>query len=119
MYRYAIGNQLVGRVYSKIVQGGGEKKDVSFYIKNIGFLVKTLPFAHKKAEEYLNVAIETAGKIGAKSVLGQAYLELGKLNKAKGKTDKARECLTNALDAFEKCEADVFLKQAREALASL
>jgi hypothetical protein len=46
-------------------------------------------------------------------------LGLGQLHKAKGKTEKARDCITHAIDAFEKCEADVFLKQAREALAAL
>ena len=78
-----------------------------------------MPIAYKKAVKHLNIAINTAGEIGAKSYLGQAYLELGKLHQAKGKTEKARECITNAIDAFEKCEADVFLKQAREALATL
>jgi predicted ATPase len=118
LWRYATGNHLMGMVYSKIAQGGGEKKDFSFLMKNVGFLIKTVPFAHKKAEEYFNIAIKTAGEIGAKSYLGQAYLELGQLHKAKGKTEKARECINHAIDAFEKCEADVFLKQAREALAS-
>jgi tetratricopeptide (TPR) repeat protein len=119
LHRYAYGNQLMGKVYSKIAQGGGEKKDFAFLVKNIGFLIKTLPFAQKKAEEHLNIAIKTAGEIGYKSVLGQAYLELGKLHKAKGKTEKARQSLSKAIDAFEKCEADVFLKQARETLAAL
>jgi len=119
LYRYAVGNQLMGKVYSKIAQGGGVKKDLSFYIKNIGFLIKTVPFAHKKAEDHLNIAIKTAGEIGAKSVLGQAYLELSQLYRAKGKTEKARECISHAIEAFEKCEADVFLKQAKEALAAL
>ena len=119
LWRYASGHYSIGRVYSKMAQGGGEKRDFSFLMKNAGFLIKSLPVAYKKAVEHLNIAIKTAGEIGAKSYLGQAYLELGKLHQAKGKTEKARECITNAIDAFEKCEADVFLKQAREALATL
>ena len=119
LWRYASGHYSIGRVYSKMAQGGGEKKDFSFLMKNAGFLIKTLPIAYKKAVKHLNIAIKTAGEIGAKSYLGQAYLELGKLHQAKGKTEKARECITSAIDAFEKCEADVFLKQAREALAAL
>jgi hypothetical protein len=70
-------------------------------------------------EEHLHLAINTAKGIGAKSILGQAYLELGKLHKAKGKVEKARECISNAIEAFEKCEADVFLKQAKEAMETL
>jgi len=119
LYRYALGNQVMGTVYSKIAQGGGKKKDFSFLMKNIGFLIKTVPFAHKKAEEHLNIAIKTAGEMGAKSILGPAYLELGQLYKAKGKIDKARECISNAIETFEKCEADVFLKQAKEFLGFL
>lgn len=119
LYRYAAGNCLMGMVYSKISRGGGEKKGFSFVVKNIGFLIRTYPFAHKKAEEHLNIAIKTAGEIGAKSVLGQAYLELGCLHKARGRTETARECIINAIEAFEECEADVFLKEAHEALASM
>jgi class 3 adenylate cyclase/tetratricopeptide (TPR) repeat protein/ribosomal protein L40E len=119
LWRYAQGNYLVGKVYSKIAQGGGNKRYVSFLAKNIGFLINTLPRAHKKAEEHFNIAIETAKEIGAKSILGQAYLDLGQLHKVKGKTEKARECISNAIEAFEKCEAYVFLKQARDVLATL
>ncbi len=119
LYRYAVGNHLMAMVYSRIAQGGEGKKDISFYMKNIGFLIKTVPFAYKKAEGHFNIAIKTAKEIGARSHLGRAYLELGKLHKAKGKKEKARECISNAIDSFEKCGADVFLKQAREALAAL
>jgi tetratricopeptide (TPR) repeat protein len=119
LWRYATGNYLIGRVYSKIAQGGGEKRDFSFLIKNMGFLIKTVPFAYKRAEEHLNIAIKTAGEIGAIGILGQTYFELGQLHMAKGKTEKARECITLAIDAFEKCETDVFLKQARDALLAL
>lgn len=93
LFRYAMGSYFMGRVYSRIDQ--------------------------KKAKEYLNIAIKTAGEIGAKSYLGQAYFVLGQLHNAKGKTENARECISHAIEAFEKCEADVFLKQAREALATL
>jgi tetratricopeptide (TPR) repeat protein len=93
LWRCAMGNYLMGSVYSKISQ--------------------------EKAEEHFNNAIKTAEEIGAKSVLGRAYLGLGQLHKAKGETDKARECVSNAIEAFEKCEADVALKQAKEALAAL
>ena len=119
LLHYAAGNYLMGMVYSKLAQGGGEKKDFSFILKNIPFLVKTLPFARKKAEKHLTIAIKTAKEIGAKSLLGQTYLELGKLHKAKGRQEKARVCILNAIEAFEKCEADVFLEQARESLSSL
>jgi class 3 adenylate cyclase/tetratricopeptide (TPR) repeat protein len=119
LVRYAAGKYLMGMVYSRISRGGGEKRGFSHLVKNIGFLLRTYPSARKKAEQNLNIAIKTAGEIGAKSTLGQAYLELGRLHKVKGRTEKARECIINAIAAFEECAADVFLKQAQEALASM
>jgi len=118
-WRYALMNHMLGKVYSQIAQGGGAEKSLSFLLKNIGFLIKTVPFAARKAEGYLHTAIETAKEIGAKSVLGQAYLDLGRLHKAKGRLADARTYISQAIQSFEECEADVYLKQAREALASL
>jgi tetratricopeptide (TPR) repeat protein len=117
--RYAQYNHSLGKVYLQIAQGGGGKKDLSFFAKNIGFLIKTVPFAHKKAEEHLNKAIQTAKEIGAKGILAQAYFDMGRLRQTKGKTNEARKYITDAIQLFEECEADVYLKQAREALAAL
>jgi class 3 adenylate cyclase/tetratricopeptide (TPR) repeat protein len=117
--RYALFNHTLGKVYLQIVQGGGGKKDLSFLAKNIGFLIKTVPFAHQKAEKHFNIAMNIAKEIGAKGVLAQAYFDMGRLRQTKGKTDEARKYISNAIQLFEECEADVFLKQAREALAAL
>ncbi len=48
-----------------------------------------------------------------------AYLDLGLLHKAKGEKDKAKEYISTAVDLFTQCEAEVYLKQAKEALESL
>ena len=117
-YRYAFFNFLLGKAYLQILLGG-EKKNLFFLLKNIGFLIKTVPFAHKKAEDHLNKAVEVAKEIGAKNILGQAYFNLGQLHKCKGKTDKARECISEAISAFEECDAEVFLKQAHAAMKCL
>ncbi len=118
-WRYALINHMLGRVYSQIAQGGGGEKSLFFLLKNIGFLIKTVPFAARKAEGYFQTAIDKAKEIGAKSVLGQAYLDLGKLHKAKGRLANTRTCISHAVESFEECQADVYLKQAQEALASL
>ena len=118
-WRYALAHHTLGQIYFKIAHGGGGKKDFSFLVKNIGFFIKTVPFAHKKAEDHLNKAIQTAKEIGAKGILAQACLDMGRLRQLKGKTDEARKYLSEAIQLFEECEADVFLKQAREALAAL
>ena len=60
-----------------------------------------------------------AKEIGVKGLLGQAYMDLGLLHKAKKRTAQARECISKAIKVFEECEAEVYLKQANEALESL
>jgi tetratricopeptide (TPR) repeat protein len=115
---YAVGEAVLGRIHLQIVQGEGERT-LSSMAKNIGFLLKTVPFADKKAESHFRKAIEVSKEIGAKGTLAQVYLNLGLLHKTKKRMDKARDCISEAIKLFEKCEADVFLKQAKEALASL
>ena len=92
---------------------------LSAIMRNIGFIVKNVPFAAKKAERHFDKSIEVAREIGAKGILGQAYLDLGRLHKAKKTKEKARQCITKATEYFELCEAETFLKQAREELESI
>jgi class 3 adenylate cyclase/tetratricopeptide (TPR) repeat protein len=106
---------LLGKIYCLIAEGKGSM-DISIILKNVGILLKHAPFAAKKAETHYNRAIEAAKAVGAKSTLGQAYLDLGLLHRAKNRSDKARNCINNAIDLFEQCGAEVFLKQAKEAL---
>jgi tetratricopeptide (TPR) repeat protein len=108
----------MGKVYSQIVQREGTK-DISMLAKNIGFLVKEAPFADKKAGKHFKKAIDVSKEIGANGILGDTYLDLGLLHKAKGRTEQAKKCISDAIQVFEQCKAESYLKQAKEALASL
>jgi hypothetical protein len=88
-------------------------------VKNIGFILRNVPYAAAKAEEHLNKAIQVAREIGAKGILGQAYFDLGLLHKTKGRTERARECITESIQIFEQCESEARRKLAKETLASL
>jgi class 3 adenylate cyclase/tetratricopeptide (TPR) repeat protein len=114
---YGISEHILGQVYSQMVTG--PTPAFSIMAKNIGFLVKNVPFASKKAEEHFNKAIEVIKEIGAKGFLGAVYLDMGLFYKARKRTDQARECISKAIQVFEECEAEVYMKQAKEALASL
>ena len=98
---------------------GGEKPNLSFLIKNFGFLIKNAPRADRKAEAHLDKAIDQAKEIGDNGLLGQAYLNLGLLHKAKNRIDKAKNCISEAINIFKETEADVFLKQAKEEMEKL
>jgi tetratricopeptide (TPR) repeat protein len=114
---YALSEYILGEVNSQIATG--PKPSLSIMAKNIAFLVKNVPFAGKKAEEHFNKAIELFKEIGAKGSLGLVYLSLGLLYKASKRTDRARQCILEAINIFQEFEAEAYLKQANEALDSL
>jgi tetratricopeptide (TPR) repeat protein len=115
-YVYATAEDIIGSVYLQIVEGAPVSLSM---IKNIGFLVKNVPFASQKAEAHLNKSIEAAEEIGAIGTLGIAHLDLGLLHKARGNRARARECIAKAIECFDQGRAETYLKQAKEALGSL
>jgi tetratricopeptide (TPR) repeat protein len=115
---YCHASYMLGKIYLQMIQGEGEKS-FSLLARNIGFLIKTIPFLKQKAEEHYQETIRVAKKIGTKGTLGQAYLDMGELRKIKGSKDDARKYITDAIPLFEECENDFLLKQAREALSAL
>jgi tetratricopeptide (TPR) repeat protein len=117
-YFFAVGESILGNIYIQMIKSK-TPKDFKVIAKNIGFLMKTVPLAAKKAERHYRAAIETANEIGAKGVLGQSYLGLGHLCKIKKRNDEATQYISNAIDIFEECGAYAFLEQARQALESL
>jgi tetratricopeptide (TPR) repeat protein len=116
---YARLEYLMGKVYLQAVQREGVKGGVSMLAKNIGFILKEVPFAAKKAEDHFKKAIEVSREIGAKSVLGNAYEDLGLLHQAKGRTEQAREYISNAINVYQECDALGYLKEAEEALEKI
>ena len=105
-------------VFSQMVIGA-EPISASTIFKNIGFLVKNMPFASQKAEGHFKKVIELAGQMRAKPILGGAYFNLGLVHKAKKRTNKAKQCISEAIKIFEQCEAEILFKQAKEVFASL
>ena len=118
MYRYATASYTLGRVYARVA-GGDSDKSLSLLAKNIGFLVKNIPLAARKAESHFGRSIEVAREIGARGTLGLACLDLGLLYKLKKKPDKAREYISESIELFQQCEAEAYLKKAKDALISL
>ena len=109
---------ILGSIYLKMVEGV-KPINLLTIVKNIGFIVKNVPFASKKAEDHFNNAIEISKRIGDKPNLSQAYLNLGLLYKAKKKKAQAKKFISDAIEIFEECGAEVYLEQAKGALESL
>ena len=115
---YAVSEYILGKVYLQIVERAVPLA-LSMITKNIGLLIRNVPFASRKAEYHLNRAIEVAREHGFKGVQGQACLDLGMLHKAKGRIKEARDCISKSIQIFEQTGAETNLQQARETLESL
>jgi len=118
MFYYLVCENILAKVFSQIAKRA-EPINLPKIAKNIGFLVKNVPFASKKAEKHFKKVIEVAEEMGAKPIMGGACLDLGLLYKALGRKDKANKYISRALKLFEQCGSDVYLKQANKALESL
>jgi class 3 adenylate cyclase/tetratricopeptide (TPR) repeat protein len=114
----AISEYTLGRVYLSMVLGEGDV-NLSTMLKNLGFLMKTIPFAARRAVSHYKKAIDVSREIGAKGTLASAHFDLGSLHKAKGRIELAREHIAEAVRLFEECEAENYLNQAKNALKSL
>ena len=112
---YAVGEHILGKLYSELTPGSGVKFSV---MKNLGFLLKNMPFARRKAREHFNRSIKVSEEIGAKCVSGMAYQDLGLLYQRMGKKNLSRDCLLKARKYFEKSGAEAFLSQMDKLLRS-
>jgi class 3 adenylate cyclase/tetratricopeptide (TPR) repeat protein len=119
-YIYAVGEYLIGKIYAQLGTAPlGTGSQASFPVmRNLGFLLKNLPFARRKAEERFKKSLALAEEIGAHSVAGTASLDLGLLYQFMGKKVQSRDCLEKARQHLEYCEADSLLRQAAAALRS-
>ena len=115
---HGLSEYILGSIYLQILQRSG-RKNLSFFFRNLGFLIKNVPFAGKKAEQHLTQAIQLSRQNGAKGFLGQPCLQLALLFKLRGQKEKAKEYLLEARQVFEECQLEAYLKIARETLASL
>ena len=117
-WRYCFTELILGEIFLSIAM---RKNPVtlSIILKNLPFLMRNIPLASRKAKIHYNRAIESAKEICAKGVQGQAYLGLGNLYMGEGKKDQASECIESAIQMFELCGAETFLRRANETRLSM
>jgi class 3 adenylate cyclase/tetratricopeptide (TPR) repeat protein len=115
---YLSAEYMLGSLYLQIALGQGPKS-LALMAKNIGFIIKQVPNAAKKAEYHLNQIIELSDKIDCRRFLGQAYLDLGRLHQAKKRLERARDCYSRAIKVFKQNRAETLVKQAKEDIESV
>jgi len=108
----------LGNIFSQLA-APNQPIGFSTLMKNLGFLIKNLPGASKKAERQFHKAIKLAEETKSYLYAGQSWLELGRMFKAKKKKEKAEDCLEEAIKVFKMLDNEFYLTQAKETLASL
>jgi hypothetical protein len=106
-----------GKVYLQMVIGDPPPPVVM--VKNLGFLLRHLPFAARRAETLIGQTAAFHREKGSRGHLAQALLDLALLHKAKKRKAKAIACLEEAEPLFEQVGAEDFQQQTRELLAEL
>ena len=108
----------IGKFYLKLAERSGPMGFLTI-IKNIGFLIRNVPFARKLAEKYLKSSIELSEEIGSDFILGQAQLDLGLLYKTMNQLHLAKSHIEEALSIFDKNNSRVNIDNAKSVLATL
>jgi hypothetical protein len=71
-----------------------------------------------KAEDWIKEAIKVNKQNGVMGGLARSYLLYADLQKRKGDIPKAKENLIKAIEIFEECGADGWVKKTEKKLAS-
>ena len=106
----AFAHYLTGKVYLQIVEKS-KPLPLGTILKNIGFILKNVPGAAKKAETHFSRAIALFEKMKANGLLGHIHFDMAQLQKARGKPDAARRHLESAREVFEQGKAVNFIKK--------
>ena len=91
----AIGHLTLGQIYLELSMGE-QKPSISTLFRNLTFLVRTLPFAARKAEVHLRTAARTFRKHQAEGQLARCLVELSLLLSTRNQRDEANACLSEA-----------------------
>ena len=88
--------------------------------KNLGFIMKEVPFARRKALAYLNSVIGVGKDVGARSFAhGRALFDLGMLYQLNGKKQQAQECLAETQHILSQCNSETYAQRVQQALAAI
>jgi len=114
----SLGDQFLGQVYLQFALGG-ETPPLSVLMANASFLLTNLPFAKKKARSYLQSGLDGYRALDNLAGAAQCHHDLGLLERATKKTDKARASFEQARDTASAVGADNIVQASEAALASL
>ena len=96
-YGGAFAHLALGQIYGKIV-AGKDTPPLAVVLKNLIFLVRTVPFGKAKALHHFSEAIRISREFAMQGIEAQALMHIGLLHKAKRNLPEARRHLEEAQD---------------------
>ncbi len=91
----ALGRLVLGEIYLQMALGEN-KPPLGIVIRNLGFILTSMPFAARSARQYLEQAASEFRQSDAPANLARALLDLAILNHMQKRTDEAEACLIEA-----------------------
>jgi tetratricopeptide (TPR) repeat protein len=113
-----IGHLTLGEVYLSMVLGD-EKPSLQIVLKNLGFILRTMPFATAKARHHLEEAERGSRMNDAPGLLAWSLMDLGLLAQAKKHPAEARTYLEEAIQVAETVDAFATAEKSKAALEGL
>lgn len=114
----ATGNLFLGEIYLEMAIGK-EKPPPSVMLRNIWFLMRTLPFAAAKARRHLETAVALSREYDMPAVLAWSLMDLGRLHAAKKRHAESRTCMEEAQVLAQSVDLPIMVERIGGVLAAL
>jgi MFS family permease len=108
----AVGHMILGEMHLRMVTGG-PRPPLRVLLRNLRFLLFTVPSAAARARRHLEQAIRIARAHDVPAVLARALYDLGRLCQATRRPDEARVHLDEALGVAAPLDLPVLTAQIR------
>jgi class 3 adenylate cyclase/tetratricopeptide (TPR) repeat protein len=113
----ALGHIGLGEIYLQMVLRQA-RPTLSMLVRNLGFVLRTLPFAGRKARQQLEAGIRLCRELGMTVWLARGLLDLGLLGRAERRLAEARRSLEEARELAGR-RSPVLAGRVEAALAAL
>lgn len=113
-----LGHFILGEIYLEIARGS-QKPPLAVIFKNLGFILRTLPFAKAKARRHLEMSLAESRKYDLPSFIARLQFDLGQLDLMQKKPAAAREKFTEAREQAVRAEAEALRELIDQAIAAL
>ena len=110
-----LGNMVLGEIYLEVALGE-EKPPLKVLLRNLGFVLRTVPFAKAKARRHLSLALAEARRMDAPSFAARILYDLGRLSRAQKRGPEAEAAFAEARALAETAEAPALLAKIDAAL---